>query len=461
MDRTSKAIMTMAVITMFIVTSLAPLVIADHQEETSSGSRASVDPWVFTSAGFDRQAIYDMAVGEVDPTSPGLEVLVTGGGGMITQFASDTFEAKAVYSFLLTQHAVDIGDVLSEYPGNEIVSVGWDKKVHVLHRGNDGQWVGDIVWESIGSLNGAAVGEFNQSHPGQEIAVTGDEAIVAILTEDPSVPGGWSVTVLTLNVIPITNMMVHADDILTEWPGDEMLVGSFSGHAYLIRQDGQGGWNSTVIWRDDFAILGFGTGGDLVPNITGPEIYISGFSGKVAVAYDNGTNWTVDEIFQDRDPMYAVVPADVDPRYPGPELVAAGIGNFSQGIHVVRYDNSTGNWSVETVKDPRSDGSRLSLIFDIKVAELDSSYEGLEIMIGGFFQELIELTFVEPSFTMSAMPPTQTVVSGVDAEFWLTAEAVGNFEDQISYSSEATGVTFSPSVSSVGELVRVTVPTTA
>ena len=422
---------------------------------TGPSRAAPGNPWYLQTVATERQAIYDMAVGDVDPKSPGDELVVTGGGGIVDEYTRDTFQVKPIFVALKTQLGVAVGDVQSAYPGNEVVSVGQDYKVHVVHREASGARVAQTAWESVGSVNGVTIGEFNASHTGKEIAVAGDKALMAILTEDKTQPNGWSVNVMPVQYVPITNMMCYSADVLPEYPGDEVVVGSFSGDVYFAhRWANNMTWNITSIWRDDFAILGVSLGPSLVPSLTGSILYIAGFGGRLTMLNYNGTNWTNTTIFTEKkmNPLYTVVPYDIDPRYPGVELVVSGIAS---NVHIVRY--SSGNWTEETVIDP-SGQDRLKQLYDMKLGEFDSSHPGPELMMGGHLQDVLMLEYIEPSFDLVPMPSEQMAVSGHDATFWVSVTAIGYFTGEVALSADP-GVTLSPSKARPGDLVKATVHT--
>ncbi len=398
-----------------------------------------------------------MAIGEKDPDCPGEEIVVTGGGGIVDEYCSQTFQVKPLFQALQTQEGVAIGDVDAKYKGNEVLSVGIDGKVHVLHHEANGAWVSETVWGCTCLINGVTVGEFNASHPGLELAVAIDKARVAVINQDPKVPGGWAVATMQVQEITITNMMIYSADILPEYPGDEILVGSFSGDLFLIRWDSAtSAWNITSIWRADFAILGVSFGADVVPEIPGPELYVSQLYGNLTMLYQNGSKWMNQTVYHDKTnyPIYAAIPVDVDPRYPGPEIVSVGI---SPNLHVSHY--SEGNWTTEEVQDPTGQ-DRLKLLYDIDVGELDGTHPGPEMIVGGIQQDLVSIEYTAPAFELVPLITDQTVVSGHAADFWLSVNAVGYFYGQVALTS-VPGVTFSKTWASPGDLVKVSVPTSA
>jgi len=422
---------------------------------TGPSRAAPGNPWYLQTVATERQAIYDMAVGDVDPNSPGDELVVTGGGGIVDEYTRDSFQVKPIFVALKTQLGVAVGDVMSEYPGNEVASVGQDYKVHVAHRDGNGAWAAQTVWTSVGSVNGVSIGEFNASHPGKEIAVAGDKALMAIITEDKTQPNGWSVVVMPVQYVPITNMMCYSADILPEYPGDEVVIGSFSGDVFFAhRWANNFTWNITSIWRDDFAILGVSLGPSLIPSLTGPILYIAGFGGRLTMLNYNGTNWTNTTIFTESkmNPLYTVVPYDIDLRYPGIELVVSGIG---QNLHIVRY--SAGNWTDETVVDP-SGQDRLKQLYDMKFVDLDSSHPGPELMMGGHLQDLLMLEYIAPTFDLVPILSEQMAVSGHDAAFWVSVKAIGYFSGDVALTVDA-GVTLSKTIARPGDLVMATVHT--
>jgi hypothetical protein len=415
------------------------------------------NPWFVKTVATERQAIYDMAIGEMDADCPGEEIVVTGGGGIVDEYCSQSFQVKPLFQALQTQQGVAIGDIDSRYKGNEVLSVGMDGKVHVLHKETNGAWIADTIWDSNGQINGVTVGEFNASHPGLELAVALDKARVAIINQDPKVPGGWAIFKLKVQDIVITNMMIYSADIFPEYPGDEILVGSFSGDLFMIHWDSANAtWNSTSIWRADYAILGVGFGADVNPDIPGPELYVTQLYGNVTMLYLNGTKWMNQTIYHDKNnyPIYAALPVDVDPRYPGPELITVGI---SSNLHISHY--SAGNWTTEEVQDPTGQ-DRLKLLYDIKIGELDGTHPGPEIMVGGVQQDLLAVEYTAPAFELVPIMTERTVVSGHTADFWLSVNSVGYFFGQVALTSVA-GVTFSKTKASPGDLIKVSVATVA
>ena len=423
-------------------------------------SAASGNPWFLRTVGMEPQAIYEMAIGKVDPKLPGDQLVLTGGGGLVNEYDTTTFQVRTLFAALRTQETVAIGDVQSEYTGNEVVTAGQDGKVHVIHRESNGAWVGETAWaapppsEQI-VLHSVRIGEFNASHQGKEIAVVGMDAILVILTEDLDQPNGWSAMVMQVQKIKVDNTVCISAAILPGSTLDQIIIGSASNNIFLVRWDERNRtWNSTEIWKDVFPNFGMVYGTNLVPGMTGPTIYTSSLSGRVSMLHYNGTGWTNTTIYQEpyERTLHRVTLADIDPRYPGPELIAGGI---SSNLHIIHYSN--GNWTDEDVKDP-SGLDRLKNIWDIKAGEVDSSNQGPEIFVAGMGQELLEPQYIEPNFELVPQPSEQTVVSGHDAHFWISLNAVGYFSGDVALSSDAY-VSLSKTTAKPGDTVKVTVHT--
>jgi len=138
-------------------------------------------------------------IGDVDPVHPGNEIvfgtrysnsiLVSG------QIDLGWHEYEVVFTGSTTEIPrdmwdIDLGDVLPEVPGQEIVGVDNSGNVYLVW--HDGGWQGETIWtDPDGPLYGVVADEIDPASPGDEILVVGLSGTITLLTRiTTGIPGG-------------------------------------------------------------------------------------------------------------------------------------------------------------------------------------------------------------------------------------------------------------------------------
>lgn len=155
-------------------------------------------------------------------------------------------------------------------------------------------WLQETAFEAEGKLGGCAVGDFDPSRPGSEIAVVAGDGRVIEVYADPESETGWGHVVL--GELPGEAIQCALGDLLPDRPGLELVtVGVAEG------TEDDGGAGLAVLWRP-------GADGDA---------------------------WTAEPLLEDSALIHAVAIGDVDPARDGNEVLLAG---FSGVVHVGGFD---------------------------------------------------------------------------------------------------------------------------
>lgn len=141
-------------------------------------------------------AAWDILITDVDPLSPGNEIVYgtrynnsilisypdsdeTDGVGHIltkifTGLADEQYDARNIWD-------IAVGDVWPETPGVEIVGVDETGSVYLVWR-DESTWQGKAIWQDpIGPVNAVLIGDFDPSHNGNEILVGGVSGALTLL----------------------------------------------------------------------------------------------------------------------------------------------------------------------------------------------------------------------------------------------------------------------------------------
>ena len=153
-------------------------------------------------------APYALQIGDILPDEPGNEIVY---GTRYTASVSMSRETPgghvmqvlytAEYKFQMAMYDIAAGNVMSASPALEIVGVDEVGRAHLVQY--DGQsWSGQPIWQDTGTLHAALVADVLPLRPGDEILVTGQSGTITIIT--PQVLGDVT-----------GNGVVDVDDLLT------------------------------------------------------------------------------------------------------------------------------------------------------------------------------------------------------------------------------------------------------
>jgi hypothetical protein len=83
---------------------------------------------------------------------------------------------------------IAVGDVLPATPGNEILGVDSTGSVYLVRRLAPNIWQGEVIWQDMaGPLHAVIAGDFLPDRPGVEILVAGQSGTATLLMLSPPV----------------------------------------------------------------------------------------------------------------------------------------------------------------------------------------------------------------------------------------------------------------------------------
>jgi hypothetical protein len=249
------------------------------------------------------------AVGDVDPTKPGNEIVAVGESGAVHLVA---WEDKAWTHQIIGRAPGEmvqcvLGDVDANRPGLEIVVVGIAEggeddggpgAAHVLFM-DEGEWIMKEFHRSSALLHAACVAELDGTQ-GPEVLLAGfsGEAVIMDLTDD-----GWV-------AVPAGGLPGAAKNAVEFQDG--VAVACADGSLVMVRREGDG-YETSVIGQAPGGNARMATDGD----------------GRLLVARDDGVlGLYVDgirsDIYEESAKLRGAVLGNVDPTRPGIEAVTGG-----------------------------------------------------------------------------------------------------------------------------------------
>lgn len=340
------------------------------------------------------------AIGDLDLTSPGNEVVVANAAGEVwmVRRVGDAWRPVRIHRGDGELIMCAIGDVDPRHAGEEFVGVGMVRgqeslsgagQVVVIGRDGD-DWIATQVFRDSHMIHGVAVGDVSARLPGNEIVACGFNHRVTLIAFDA---GAWR-----SEVIHVGNdrMKIAAvADVLPERDGLEVVVAGSDGSVVLL-WEGRLGWRHEIVYSDPVGQSRVACGP--------PGILIGGDLGKVTLAHRRDGRWTAEALARDSGKIRGVAIADVDEDVPGPELYACG---YSQNLMRLTRDDD-GFWRsmiVFTAKRP---------LHHLVAGDIDRAHPGSELVTCGHGGRLIALFPRLPGSTIGAswpMRPTMAFAS--------------------------------------------------
>jgi hypothetical protein len=302
-----------------------------------------------------------------------------------------------------------VHDLDPRYPGNEIVAVGLDGFVFVVHREGDG-WKHEVIGRTEGEVLQCAVGDFDPTRKGNELVVVG-------MKEGPEGPGDGAAHVFrfdpdeekwTKELVHEEAALIHGvcvTDLDRSKPGEEILVVGFAQTATMIHRDGER-WKAERIAELGGAgknAVGF-DGGAAVACTDGTIVHVSksetgwrtrildrapagqariGTDGRrILAARDDGALGLVDgdlrtDIHREKAKLRGAVLADLDPDAIGIEAATCGYMGDVTLLHL-----KDGRWSATRVFHDDAP------LHHLAAGELIAESKGLELVVASHSKRL-------------------------------------------------------------------------
>jgi hypothetical protein len=304
---------------------------------------------------------------------------------------------------------LNIGDVLSEHTGPEIVLSFYQYIVAVYYQPSVG-WTNQVVadfTEFIGASWGAEVGDCDRSHAGDEIF----SIYEGVLDFSSGTVLGKTNSVWQQNLVYYGEVGMDAaiGDSNPDFAGNEIIIVTEMGPAYEITPPaltGPGPWPKRTIWDDEPNAGWVVKIGDVDPASPGNEIvYGTRYSDRIMMSRHNGTNAHNVEVLltgvntNELNNMLDVAIGQLFPASPAAEIFGV---DASGSVYVV--EQVTNHWQ----------GSLLwqdtNAPYAVAAADLIPS-RGDEVVVAGASGVVTLLLDPAPVLSPSLTPERQAVLS--------------------------------------------------
>jgi hypothetical protein len=267
-----------------------------------------------------------MAVGDLDPNHPGDEIVLGDESHRVVMISGESGHWSATTLFVSPWSIdyVGIGDLDATNPGNEIVVVAMGPDGIQMIEDNNGDWahpIVSVIANPLGQLWDFKVGDFDQSHPGDEACASWemimDFADVYIYSYSNST---WRANDVYSEPSPVMSMDVG--DFNSSHPGNEIfMVNENTDHIQLI-QNGTG-WSYSLLWWGMFVHSGREVlVGDVDMLHPGSEIVVrERMDPKIHLLEQNGNTWTPVWIITGPSLFTDLAIGDMSMSHPGNEVM--------------------------------------------------------------------------------------------------------------------------------------------
>jgi hypothetical protein len=337
------------------------------------------------------QAVAAITFGDFDRLHSGKELGILMADGSIVEltlgasgWASNTiFRYKGGFPWdgPATRVSLRVGDVLSEYAGQELV-VSYQDRVVAVYR-TSGGWSNRIVADFSGLAGtswGAEVGDCDTIHPGEEVFSIFEGVLdFSSGTVYGETNGTWYQNDVYQAEVGMDAAIGDSNPNLT---GNEIIVVTEMGPAYEIMPPAAGGpgpWPKRTIWNDVDNAGWVVKIADVDPQIPGNEIvYGTRYSDRIMMSRHNGTNMHQVDILltgintNTSNSMYDIAIGQVFPASPSAEILGV---DSSGSLYLVQQ--VTNHWLGSI---PWQDTNAL---YAVAAADLIPSLPGHQIVVAG------------------------------------------------------------------------------
>ena len=252
------------------------------------------------------------AIGDADPARPGLEAVVggmrTGGedsGGMgaahLLYRGDDGWHLEPILDDTALVHGVCIGDVDPTHDGNEVVCVGFSRRATVL--GRDG-----VGWKTLGSADLTSPGKNAVVFKGGAVVACAGGSLDCVSFDD----GAWSNESVPLGYGGLARVDASGEQILVACDDGGLQLVEFEGHR--------------TIHKESQKLRGAALA-DLDPSVPGIEAATAGYGKTVTLLYPpkaGETTWTPLTLWRDTEKLHHLAAGELLADGQGLELVAVG-----------------------------------------------------------------------------------------------------------------------------------------
>jgi len=404
------------------------------QDATAQGpqSRQTDGVWSATKLWADVKPLYVSVIGDVWPGHTGNEIIVGGESNWTTMIYGheDSWVVQKLFQEAWYVTNVALGDVDPAEPGLEIVNVGWHGNVSMVY------WEdATSTWKHKELVNGnnagltwgygIAIGDMDPRYPGNEVAATDDSGNLLMIRKNGT---GWTYDRIWQDVgpgiiDPYLDTVVLADVDLAH-PGDEMLLTGGSKYVTEIYfNTTANNWTVKRLWRDRSAPIQLAVG-NIINTTTGNEIAVGGLSKNLTVLSWNGTGWAPEKVYQEQDVIYDLDYGVVRPDK-GPQVV---IGSWSSKVTGHRKVPGGSGWESELIFDNDD------FVFGTTIGDCDDLHPGNELLVVDRSGGIRKLQYETPDFVLYSPGPQNSGVPGASVNFDIMVYSRAGFHDSVTMS---------------------------
>jgi len=276
-------------------------------------------------------------VGDVLSEAPGPELVLSFQQQLVVVYYWPSFGwtnqvIRDFSGFVATTWGAESGDCDPTHPGEEILSIVegvLDFSVGTLYAATNGNWQSNDVYAAEVGMD-AAIGDSNPDVAGNEIVVVTEMGpAYEIMPPAAGEPGPWPKRMIW-DDFENAGWVAKIGDVDPESPGKEIVYGTRYSDGILMSR-----YNGTNLHKLDILLTGVSTNpqnsmldvaiGQIVPGSRSKEVLGVDLSGSVYVAQRLTNDWNGSILWHSTNALYTVAAADFIPGFPGDEIVVAGV----------------------------------------------------------------------------------------------------------------------------------------
>ena len=378
-----KSHITIFFIIQLILLSFIPVITSGISTEPPTRTENSA--WEAQRLWTDTEELYALAVGDVDLSHPGDEIVVGGNSNKVTVLYGfgNSWVEETIFKDSWYVTSLAIGDVYPNNPGNEIVVVGWSTYVTLVYKSVEtNKWVSERLYHDTDWLYDVAIGDLDPMHPGNEIVWSGDPRILRMLSYSEENQSWVSKNLWgsPSNLMPADINVITIGDFDSAHPGNECAVAGVLVNKINLTEVfynySSGKWSVHDMGKLEKDPLEMVVG-DFYSGHEGNEIALVSIQRSVMMVYEggatNGNAWVMEPIWQDIESIRDVEIADIIPTHAGNELIVAGYSD-SASILLEDPEAATG-WRREVIYASDSN------LNGVAAGDFNAFHRGLELAI--------------------------------------------------------------------------------
>ncbi len=393
--------------------------------------RSSQGTWEALNLWNDNEELNAVAVGDVDKSHNGDEIVVAGESNTVTVIYGfgSSWVAETIFKDSWYVTAIAIGDVYPLHPGNEIVVVGWSTYVTMLYKSTEtNKWVSKRLFQDYDWLYDVAIGDIYPEHTGNEIVFVGDPRHVIMLNYSRETDT-WGNKILWDNT-PDINVVVIGD-FNSSHQGSEVAVTGVNVKEIKLREivynHSTGKWNTNImgdVEKDPLDMVA----GDFYSGHPGDELALVSIQRSVLMIHQSETftGWKMEKLWQDIESIRDLEISDIVPEHPGNELVLVGYSNSATIL--MEGAKSTSGW--ESTMIYTSDSN----LNGVAAGEFDAFHSGGELALLQSVGKLVKLLPEINGFNLFTPQSQYIVPPGNSISVPIIINEEGDFSDQIELS---------------------------